>query len=84
MTAPLKRNGKLVTTIKRGCESKVRYSDEFGARAAGMMYQEKNGEKLFLYKCGICNGWHITKKAPWNPADAWRAVDYDFSKSAQH
>lgn len=35
MTAPLRRNGHLVKNILRGCENKRRYSDEFGARAAG-------------------------------------------------
>lgn len=62
MTAPLRRNGKLVSTIERGCENKQRYSDEFGARAAGLLYQKKNTVKLYLYPCDLCRGWHLTKR----------------------
>lgn len=62
MTAPLRRNGKLVSAIERGCENKLRYSDEFGARAAGLLDQQKYGEKMYLYPCDLCRGWHLTKR----------------------
>lgn len=61
MTAPLRRNGFLVTTITKSCEKKQRYPDEFTARAAGMIDQEKYQVKMYMYPCGICKGWHLTK-----------------------
>lgn len=61
MTQPLRRNGILLSTILRGCEGKRRYSDEFGARAAGQCLQEENQVKLYMYPCQLCYGWHLTK-----------------------
>lgn len=62
MTAPLRMNGKLLAKIARSCTSKARYSDEYGARAAGLLYQEWTGTKLYLYPCSECRGWHLTKQ----------------------
>lgn len=62
MTPPLRRNGQLVAEIERGCESKQRYSDEFGVRAAGLVYQAKAKFKLYIYPCTVCRGWHLTKR----------------------
>lgn len=78
MTAPLRRNGKLVTTIAKGCENKVRYSDEYAARGAGQILQQQYGGKLYLYPCDICRGFHITKVMQKKEE---RAVTYKFRKT---
>jgi hypothetical protein len=80
MTAPSRRNGTPVRLIEHGCERKVRYSDEFGARAAGQLLEEQNKIKLWLYPCPICKGWHLTKK---HHSRAWMAVSYQFERSQQ-
>lgn len=72
MTAPLRRNGRLITDIVKGCERKHRHPDEFVARAAGQARQEQSGVKLYVYLCEICRGWHLTKN--WNGPQS--AVDY--------
>lgn len=61
MTQPLRRSGMLLSTILRGCEGKRRYPDEFVARAVGQCFQERNQVKLYLYPCGLCRGWHLTR-----------------------
>lgn len=72
MTAPLRRNGTLVSTIISGCSRKQRYSDEFGARAAGQVFGSKNSIQLYVYPCGLCRGWHLTKR----PQSRKYAADY--------
>jgi len=62
MTAPLRRNGILVTSIARGCESKMRYCDEATARAMGRTQTEMSGYQIYVYPCKICRGWHLTKQ----------------------
>jgi hypothetical protein len=49
----------------RTCKSKRRYSDEPEARAAGMVsLAERPGqERLFVYLCPHCDGWHLTKSS---------------------
>lgn len=78
MSAPLRRNGRLVTTIVKGCEDKIRYSDDYAARGAGQIYQEQYGGKMYLYPCKICRGYHLTK-TPQKTND--RAVTYKFKKT---
>lgn len=61
MSAPPKRKA-LVT-----CEGKNRYPDDIGARAAAMDALQRYGNKegvtaLWVYKCGECDGWHLTKQ----------------------
>lgn len=62
MTAPLRRSGILVTSIKRSCENKRRYPDMMVARGAGQILGEQNQVELFMYPCGLCRGWHLTRK----------------------
>lgn len=61
MTQPLRKSGMLVAHILRGCEGKRRYSDEYGARAAGQCPQVENQVKLYMYPCELCRGWHLTR-----------------------
>lgn len=76
MTAPKRRNGVLVQTIERGCESKWRYSDEVGARAAGQRISEQLGIPLYFYPCKLCRGFHLTRK---KHPKADRDVNYQFA-----
>lgn len=76
MTAPRRRNGVLVSTIVSGCERKQRYSDEFGARAAGQVFGERSQIKLYVYPCKLCRGWHLTKRPQRRET---QAADYQFS-----
>lgn len=76
MTAPLRRNGLLISTIARGCEAKLRFSDEFGARAAGQHDGERYQTRMFIYPCKNCRGWHLTTK---RQSRRDRAADYQFS-----
>jgi hypothetical protein len=54
---PLKK--KVVT-----CQSKRRHPDEITARAAAMRAIQYRGQvnKLWVYPCPECRGWHLTKK----------------------
>lgn len=79
MTAPNRQNGVLATTRLKGCESKNRYSDEFGCRAAGQSLEKKNKTPLYMYPCGLCRGWHLTKSVQRDPTSR---VTYDYSESA--
>lgn len=47
------------------CASKRRYADQCAARAAAMISLSEVGnvEKLFVYRCGHCSGWHLTKNS---------------------
>lgn len=78
MTQPLRRSGMLVSTILRGCEGKRRYSDEFGARAAGQCLEVENSVKLYMYPCEVCRGWHLTKT---KQAKDRHDVDYKYPKT---
>jgi hypothetical protein len=73
MTAPLRRNGILVATIRRGCEAKHRHPDELVARAMALTQQEMSGYRMFVYPCKICRGWHLTKQ---EQRDKRRAADH--------
>lgn len=74
MTAPRRRNGATVEFIKRSCEGKRRYADELDARAVGMNSAESSGDKLYVYRCRFCRGWHLSKNARMNGKTY--AVDY--------
>ncbi|MDI3304673.1 MAG: hypothetical protein QJR04_25325 [Burkholderia multivorans] len=44
------------------CEDKNRYPDEFTARAAGIHYIERGDvAALWVYRCPICRGFHLTR-----------------------
>jgi hypothetical protein len=44
------------------CASKRRHPDELTARAAASLHLERKemGDELFVYRCPICDGWHLT------------------------
>lgn len=78
MTAPLRRNGKLVAVIERSCATKVRYNDDIVARAVGQIEQRAAGYKLYIYPCPICRGWHLTKQPQRKDS---HHVDYVFPRT---
>lgn len=46
------------------CRSKKRHADEFTARAAAMSHIERglaDVAELYVYKCNLCGGYHLTK-----------------------
>lgn len=75
MTAPLRRNGLLVSIIARGCTSKNRYSCQYAARAHGQHQQQESGQRMYIYACKLCKGWHITRN---RQRDHTLAADYNF------
>lgn len=66
MSAPRKKFGAPVEFIARSCEGKRRLPDEITARAVGQHMGERSGDKLFVYRCRFCRGWHLTKNARLN------------------
>lgn len=76
MTAPRKQNGRHVAAIFSMCGKKRRYPDELTARAAGQYLeaQEGGGLKLWVYRCPVCQGHHLTSKRGKPEA----AVSYSF------
>jgi hypothetical protein len=66
MTQPRRTNGYTEAERIRMCTSKRRYSDEATARAGGMISLERQDtgySRLYPYKCDLCGGWHLSKKA---------------------
>lgn len=61
MTAPSRINGVKQEAIIASCTSKNRYSDMITAVAIGISQSERNGVKLYTYRCPICSGWHLTR-----------------------
>ena len=46
----------------RQCGKKRRYRSEHDARLSANNGMTKRGTPLRVYRCPICNGWHITKR----------------------
>lgn len=46
--------------MRKSCARKNRYSTEIKAIHACIVRSAKSGMPLSWYKCGRCNGWHIT------------------------
>ena len=71
--APAKR------TPEEVCESKVRHPDELVARAAAAhrIAANRNADRLYVYRCTVCRGWHLTRFPVGIPvtADDTHAVD---------
>lgn len=45
------------------CANKRRYSDEFAARAAAQhVITVDSPERLWVYQCEFCRGWHLTSR----------------------
>ncbi|MDN7537021.1 hypothetical protein [Burkholderia cenocepacia] len=63
MTAPARYHGRKVEVIQRMCAHKNRYPDELTARAAGAHYVTLGQvSALWVYRCPICNGFHLTSQ----------------------
>ena len=47
----------------RVCQKKHRHPDELTAQAAAMdsIARYQNTDKLFVYQCLHCRGWHLTR-----------------------
>lgn len=80
MTAPSRQFGRPVQQIVSGCTGKNRYSDEYGCRASGQIQEAISGVKLYLYRCSLCRGWHLTKS---KQRQAWQAVSYEFKNQSK-
>ena len=48
--------------MQQSCASKNRYDTEEKAIRACITASANRGVKLSWYKCGRCNGWHITSR----------------------
>jgi len=44
------------------CESKRRYVSPEEARRNAKAMRRKRDARLRVYRCGFCDGWHLTKK----------------------
>lgn len=54
---------------KATCDKKRRYPDEPLARAmAAMRANATEQGKLYVYRCKVCSGWHLTKRPNGTPA----------------
>lgn len=65
MTSPTKTHGKTRDEWDKMCLTKRRFPDEHVARASiceGMQKQRIKAEKLWIYQCPSCRGWHMTSK----------------------
>lgn len=65
MTAPSRSHGQRVEVWHKMCLSKRRFPDEYVARAAiqsGMQNGSISTDKLYVYQCPSCRGWHMTHK----------------------
>lgn len=57
--------GKASPEVIWSCLSKMRYPDEFVARAATAVHLESGSstrQELWVYRCQHCRGWHATKR----------------------
>ena len=81
MTRPLTINGVSVEVLARikkhqqeaaeRCKKRTRL-DELGARALGMLYMESDPQQRYIYRCKVCQGWHVTR----HPQPPYYAADY--------
>ncbi len=46
------------------CIRKVRYEDKWKAEGAVKRTRKRAKADIFVYRCDICQGWHLTKMAP--------------------
>ena len=60
---------KRVDDNKRKCKTgKRRYTGRKAALSAARVAEYKPATGLFVYKCRLCRGWHLTKKPQLPPA----------------
>lgn len=48
--------------LPRECDGKKRYITENYARKVQRLRQPKEPERLFVYECPLCGGWHLTRR----------------------
>lgn len=64
--------GQVSAEVIWGCLSKVRYPDEYVARAATAGHLESgvtDTVELWVHRCANCRGWHTTKRrVPGSPS----------------
>ena len=66
MTRPLRHFGKLRTEWTKMCHSKVRFTDEYVARARIAQLFDEGADiprRLWVYKCENCKGHHFTSSS---------------------
>lgn len=64
---PNKVNGLTVFQRSRMCTSKQRWSDEMAAQAGAASCVERGtADRLYVYKCPECHGYHLTKRVQFN------------------
>jgi len=49
-----------IYAIARGCAGKTRYRSPEVARAVVVAAEHDRGERLRVYTCETCGGWHLT------------------------
>ena len=47
---------------KSTCKSKRRFTDELAAKKAADLLELQHNEKLGVYNCDRCGGWHLTRR----------------------
>lgn len=62
---PNKINGLTDAERERRCTGKHRWPDELSARAGALHSIEAFGSAyaLWVYRCPLCRGWHLTRNA---------------------
>lgn len=60
----LRDRSKPRVVVQGACATKRRYASEEAARAVGLYALEMgNAERLWVYHCDGCRGWHLTKSS---------------------
>lgn len=61
---PTRINGLTDAQRDRRCTGKARWPDEMSARAGALFSLENYGgvDQLWVYRCALCRGWHLTKQ----------------------
>jgi hypothetical protein len=55
-------SGKMPRGTRRMCYRKHRYHSELDARLKAMEIEQRRSVRLGVYRCPLCNGWHLTSK----------------------
>lgn len=58
------------TTVAHACAHKCRHGTEAAARKAAQraIRENQNAERLWVYACAKCRGWHLTRDHSGSPA----------------
>lgn len=60
MVKGLSKHAPALKDRYRQCYKKRRYKSEHDARLSANNCMAKRGKPLRVYRCPVCNGWHIT------------------------